>query len=101
MTTATIATRFATKLSNQLYHSTFASFSLAVQRHRTALQIDMRNDPLPSAGEFWGNQILDCDRAMEIFKTLPKDDCINQMREKGLGQFADALQYNDCSFLAY
>ena len=91
----------ATRISDQLYHSDFLGFSLAVQRLRIALQIELRNDPLPSANEHWGNQINDCDRAMEIFKTYSKFDAIDQMREEGLEQFADALQFNDCSFLAY
>ena len=94
-------TSVATKISDQLYHSDFSSFSLAVQRLRIALQIELRTDPIPSAQVFWGNQISDCDRAMEIFKTYSKFDAIDQMREEDLTQFADALQFNDCSFLAY
>jgi len=96
-------TAMAASISNRLYHNEFASFSLAVQRLRIALQIEMRNDPVnsPSAEDFWGEQIRDCDRAMAIFQSLPKVDAIDRMREEGLEQFADALQCNDCSFLAY
>ena len=91
----------AVSISNQLYHSDFSSFSLAVQRLRIALQLEMRSDHLPSAEEYWGKQIAECDRATEIFRSHRKHDAINQMHKEGLGQFADALEYNDCSFLAF
>ncbi|MGG6263222.1 hypothetical protein ACQ4M3_08070 [Leptolyngbya sp. AN03gr2] len=99
------------KISNNLYQGNYSDFRSAVSDLRVAYEHEKKINPYEAGTnqhendqQFWENQIKQCDKARTIYDACVREaeqKAIEQMREQGLEMFAEALELEDYSHLAF